>query len=222
MKEKYGFPVFGPEDGDIFEFLEKLGLKKWPREETISIEEYLHRFPEREKLVRRFAPKVDVVFLRQPDGKVFDGFRGIGENGAIVFVLLPGDFVVVVAEFVHGAGVIRLKPPAGVVPPGKDPREIAKREVLEETRIELLHLIELAEGQGIPDDPRRLSMREYMYLGIPKLPIEPRKQKPDATEFLKAILIPLRSWLRLIDEGKVLDMTSIGITHLALRKLGLS
>ena len=115
MKTRHGFPVVSA--NNIFQVLNKYGLKPWPRVgPPMSVEDYLssNRSDKEIAEVERFAPKTEYLPLKQPDGKTFNGFRGVGEDGVITFVLLEDDLVVIVADFVHGGEVIRLKPPAGL------------------------------------------------------------------------------------------------------------
>ena len=226
MKTKYGFPVVDSEN--IFQILKDMGIKPWPQiGKPMPLEKYVAGDLTAEQKIEgeKFAPKSEVVFLSQPDGKIFNGFRATGEDGVIAFTILEQNLVVIVADFVHGGEVIRLKPPAGFY--GKDQEKSAlnciKREIREETGIVLQdnEIIPLAGSEGICDEPRRITMKEYYFLARPRSPITPLPARPDATEFLQTILVPLREWLKLIKTGKVKDSTSITATTLALFELGL-
>jgi len=224
LKTKYGFPVVDSEN--IFQILKDRGIEPWPHAmKPMPLAEYMagNLTVEMKKEAERFAPKSEVVFLLQPDGKIFNGFRVTGEDGVIAFTILEDDLVVIVADFVHGGEIVRLNPPAGFYRSGgrETALSCAKREVLEETGIVLKdnEISPLADSEGICDEPRRLTMKEYYFLARPGSPVTISPARPDATEFLQTILIPLKEWLKLIESGKVKDSTSITATALALFKI---
>lgn len=226
MKTKYGFLIVNA--SNVFKVVADLGIKKWPPiKPSMDLKDYVAgdlTLEQREE-VERFAPKGEVVFLENPKGKIFRGFRSVAKNWVTVFSLLEDDLVVLTAEFKHGAEVICLVPPSGV--PGRkdfgfeDPMmECARREFWEETGIELEELILLSSSEGNAVSPRQTTQRYFPYLGIPKMPISQTKQKLDRNEFLQVLLIPLKEWLDLIRENKVVDECAITCTFRALQHLG--
>lgn len=225
MESKYGFPIVTADN--LFEVLNSLGIRNWPHfQPPMDIEDYLAgNLTDRQlEEARRFAPKSEVVFLQDPRGKPFRGFRSVIRNSMTAFTLFPDDLLVITAEFKHGAEVVVLVPPSGVPTRTEadleDPMSAcAKREFWEETGVKLKEAISLSGPEGIPSITRYSTHRFFPFLGIPKMPISPRKQRHDSTEFLKVVLIPLQEWLKLIECGKVLDAHSISITLLALRRL---
>lgn len=226
MKTKYGFPIVNA--SNIFEVVADLGIRKWPYiKPPMDLKDYLAgdlTLKQREE-VDRFAPKSEVVFLEDPKGKIFRGFRNIAKNWVTVFSLLEDDLVVLTAEFKHGAEVICLVSPSGV--PGRkdfgfeDPMmECARREFWEETGIELDKLILLSGPEGNAVSARQTTQRYFPYLGIPKMPIFQTKQKLDHNEFLRVLLIPLKEWLDLIAKNMIVDECAITCTFRALQHLG--
>lgn len=226
METKYGLRIVTADN--LFKILGNQGIQPWPQiQPPMNLEDYLAGDLTERQLeeVRRFAPKNEVVFLRDSQGRPFTGFRHVGKNWATVFAPLDDDLVPIVCEFKHGAEVISIGLPSGV--PGRqevnleDPiAESARREFLEETGIEIEQLIPLSGPEGIPISGRQSTQRYFPFLGRPKTPISPSERKPDKTEFLKAVLIPLKEWLKLIEEGKVTEVSAISTTFLALWQLG--
>lgn len=226
MESRYGFPIVNA--GNIFQVIDELGIKKWgsikPSQDLKAYEAGDLSLEEKEELVR-FAPKAEVVFLDNPKGGIFRGYRTVMKNWATVFALLDDDLIPVIVEFKHGSEDICIVPPSGV-PSIKDfdtpdpMSKCAKREFWEETGIELESLMPLSGATGNAVTPRQSTQRYFPYLGIPKQPIVQTRQNLDKTELLKILLIPLPEWLRLISEKKIVDECAITCTFLALQTLG--
>jgi|WetSurMetagenome_2_1015567.scaffolds.fasta_scaffold534274_1 hypothetical protein len=224
MEIKYGFPVV---TDNIFKVIDDLGIHPWPKvRPTQDLKEYLAGDLGQTawEEANRFAPKSEVVFLENPKGGIFRGYRSVGKNWVTVFTLLDG-LIPITVEFKHGSEDICLVPPSGV-PARKDfesqnPMEnCAKREYLEETGIELEKLIPLSNPKGNAVSPRQSTQRYFPYLGIPKLPVIQTDQRLDKNEALKIILVPLGYWLQLIKENQIVDECAITCTFRALQELG--
>jgi len=211
VETKYGFPIVNA--GNIFQVLEQRGIKKWPHvQPPITLEDYIAgslNQVQRDE-IRRFAPKSEVVFLQDPDGNSFTGFRSVGKNWVSVFTVLEDDLLPIVAEFKHGSETISIGFPSGVS---------GRKEIEYEVGIELKELIPLSGPEGIPISGRQSNQRFFPFLGTLPDSISPRP-KLDRTEFLQIILIPLKEWIKLIEQGKVTEDSSISLTFLALRQLG--
>lgn len=220
MHEKYGFPVV--DSKNIFSVLAELGIGVWPRiEEPVPLEMYLKRdLTDEEKQELRFVPKAEVVRLQDPSGIPFTGFRRKGKDGVMVFTLLPEDLLVIVAEFKHGAEVITLMPPGGLLESkGKSPILHVQEEFEQETGI-ILEKVLSCLPHGIPENARQATHRFHPFLGVPKLPLEMRPQQLEKTEFLKVLLIPLYDWVQLINQGAVQETNAIVCTYFAMVQLG--
>lgn len=225
---RYGHPVVTSKN--VFDVLENMGLRRWQRlADPMNLEEYMRKdLTKEEKDDLRFAPKAEVVFLEQPNGKPFTGFRKVGKSWATVWTMLPGDLIPIVAEFKHGIEEIVLTPPSGV--PTKAESQIADpierfmacgaREYEEETGYRLEKITPLSSSEGVSASSRQDTDRYYPFLGQLAEPIIPGPSKLDATEHLKLVLIPLSDWIELIGAGKVLDQCPHSITLLALKQLG--
>ncbi|RJO59004.1 hypothetical protein C4546_04205 [Candidatus Parcubacteria bacterium] len=220
VETKWGFPVVNAEN--IFQYLESVNIKPWPQiEPTVSLDEYLKRdLTDDQKGELRFAPKAEVMFLEQPNGQPYTAFRSTQKPWATTFCLLPGDLIPIVAEWKHGAECISLAPPSGSL--GKadngSMKNCAKREFEEETGIELSGIIPLSQA-GIAVNCRSSGQRFFPHLGIAATPISPGPTKLDQTENISLVLIPLKDWLMLIEEGGVVENCSISTTLMALQYL---
>jgi len=224
MESKFGFPIVNAEN--IFEVLKERRITVWPYiQPPMSLEDYAagNLTETQQEEIRRFAPKSEVVFPQDPKGNPFTGFRSVGKNWVSVFTILGDNLLPIVAEYKHGAHTISIGFPSGV--PGrkesdfKDPMSAcAKREFLEETGIELEDLVLLSAPEGIPISGRQSTQRFFPFLGILPESIHPQP-KLDSTEFLQVLLIPLKEWVKLIEQGKVTEDSSISLTFLALLRL---
>ena len=70
----------------------------------------------------------------------------------------------------------------------------------------------------MPIAARRISSRNFSFIGIVSNPVVLERQKLDADEHLKVVLISLDDWLKLIDR-EIVQSYSASTTLLALRRL---
>ncbi len=226
MPTKYGFPIVDADN--IFNVIDKLGIKKWPRlEQPVSLGEYLSRdlsAAERRE-AELFMPKAEAILFRKPNGGTFNGFRSVNKDWATVFTLLPDDLIPITIEFKHGSEIICVVPPSGV-PNRKDfesdfpMASCAKREFQEETGIELEEVIPVGSPAGDSVSPRQSTQRYFPFLGIPKIPISQVKPRVDENEYLKVVLISLKEWMKLIEGKKIEDLCANSTTWATLYHLG--
>lgn len=168
----------------------------------------------------KYAPQSEVLILEDPRKQPYAAFRIKGKSGTSVFVLLPGDLVVICAEFKGGLEEISLLPPGGQLKPGENPEDCGKREFENETGICLDRVICLNKADtGL--NFRQMYLLDYPCLGIPTDPLIIKPLKRGKREFIQIVLIPLKDWLCLIEESNVvMEMHSVEVTYMALRKLG--
>lgn len=228
IKKKWGFPIVNADN--VYKILEGLGVHPWPHvKPPMDLKDYVAgNLTEAEKADLRFAPKNEVVFLKQPNGKPYTGFRNVGKNWSTVFAVLPGDLVPIVGEFKHGAEEITLVPPSGVL--SKAETEISSlmermkacggREFEEESGLKLKNVIPLSSEHGLAVSTRQSTQRYYPFLGEVAMPVAPGRSKLDENEHLKMVLIPLSEWLILVNSGRIYDDCAVSVTYLALGKLG--
>jgi len=221
-KTKWGIPIV---DADmVYDYLASIGIVPWPElEQPTDLTEYLKGpLTDEQKNELRFAPKAEVVIHRDPKGGAYRAFRTVTKNWATTFCLLPGDLVVLVAEWKHGANIISLVPPSGV-PNKRDDGDMAicaKREFEEETGIPLVGVESLSSHKGLPIATRNLTTRYFPFLGKTLEEIHLGPSSLDEKETLQLLLMPLNEWLKLIEAGKVLEECAVSVTYLALRRLG--
>jgi len=219
LRTKYGLPLADADN--IFDIAKSLGIIKWEMSENpIPASVYLKQeLSLEEKRNLKYLPKVAVATFVNPKGKIFKGFCSFGYDGAIVFTLLPGNLVVVCAEFMHGCEEVMLDLPGGKVEPGENPSVRAKKEFEEESGVALKEVISLG-STGTTFCARQLNSRGHSFMGIETDPVIVEKQNLDENEYVGVVLVHLDDWLKLIDRERV-DGKSIVTTFKALRKLGL-
>jgi len=78
--------------------------------------------------------EVSVQRLRLPSGQVIDDYHQIGlPDFVVIFATTTGGKAIMERLYKHGVGKVTLTLPSGVIEPGEEPLEAAKRELLEET-----------------------------------------------------------------------------------------
>lgn len=147
----------------------------------------------------KFAPKIEAVILEGSDDI---WFRLKGNLWSSVFVLLPGDLVLLIAEYVVGADMIKIASCAGGANKGESMADCAIREALEETGIVLESVIPLSKA-GLPISTRQSQEKMFPFLGIPKLdesgkPIFKEICRDDG-EDMAAFLMPLADYWEFLD-----------------------
>ena len=219
MKTKYGLPIANADN--VFDIFKSLGVFKWKMSKnSIPASDYLKQeLSQEEKISLKYLLKVEVATFIDPKGKIFPGFRAICNGGSVVFTLLPGNLVVVCAEFMHGCEEVMLDLPGGMLEPGEDPSVRAKKEFEEESGVALKEVISLGSA-GTTTFARQLNSKLYSFMGIETEPVIVGKQNLDENEYLGVVLVHLDDWLKLIDKEKV-DGKSVITTFRALRKLEL-
>ncbi len=219
MKTKYGLPIASADN--VFDVLKSIGIVKWRTSDNpMSVSDYLKQeLSLEEKRNLKYLPKIEVATFVDPKGKFFRGFRSVGYSGSVVFTLLPGNLVVVCAEFMHGCEEVILDLPGGMIEPGENPSIRAKKEFEEESGVMLKDVISLG-STGTTPVARQFNSRNYSFIGVEIDPIVVEKQNLDENEYLGVVLVHLDDWLKLIDRERV-DGKSVIATFKALRKLGL-
>lgn len=219
MQTKYGLPLVNA--SNIDEVLKQKSIFKWPRiGDSLNLNDYLASEDGlRDERFRKFIPRDEVLFFRDPLGKVFKGIRRETADGVVVFSIIPGGLIPICAEFKHGIEEVSINLPGGGNHNNEKHSYLAKEEFEQETGIVLDKVIELSP-LGISSDARIHKNRTFYFLGIPSAPIVLKDQKLDEDEILESFLIPLEEWLKLIETNRVVDGQSIICTYLALAKLG--
>ncbi len=158
----------------------------------------------------------DVIRIEEHDVLTTDGheltFPVILSPGfAKVVPLLPNGDVVLVRQYRYAIGMVTLEVPAGVLNPGEDPLECARRELGEET----LLMSDAFESLGeFCTSPGRMNERGYIFLATNCLP-DPTAQQDEPTE---PVAMPLEDAVGLIGTEILAAPSSLALL-LAQRRL---
>ncbi len=151
--------------------------------------------------------------VRLPDGRTAD-LDIVEHHGSVVILPLDVDrSLLFVRQYRHAAGLYLLELPAGVMEPGEDPLECARRELREETgfaagRMQHIGRFYLAPGYST----------ELMYVFLASdLRADPLQS--DADEFLHVERLPLAEALRRAASGEMPDAKSLAAFYLVLPHL---
>lgn len=165
--------------------------------------------------------KVDVDRLRGPTGEEVE-LEIIRHPGAAAIVPLLSDpesddpTVLLLRQFRYAAGGTIWEVPAGVLEPGEEPTECARRELLEETGAtaeSVEHLVTVFTTPGFTDE------RIHVFLATGLTVREPRHERD---EFIEVKAVPLSAALAKIRDGEVVDAKSVvALMYLAGFRLGM-
>ncbi|MBA2442859.1 MAG: NUDIX hydrolase [Rubrobacter sp.] len=161
-------------------------------------EEYLYRSP-------WCSFRVDSVLL--PDGVEIE--YGVLESGgfAAVVPVTDGGDVVLVRQYRQPVGGATLELPGGGVEVGDEPRETARRELLEETGYRAEGLVCLGT---VHTSPGRST--EVCHLFRCRAVRGETGPRPEPTEFLRAVEVPMPEALRMVREGGItVSTTALGL-----------
>ena len=141
---------------------------------------------------------------RLPDGTEIE--YGVLESGgfAAVVPVTDGGGVVLVRQWRQPLGGFTLELPSGGVDGGEDPREAAGRELFEETgyRAEgLEHLMSVHTSTG--------RSTEVCHLFRCRAARDERGPRPEPTEFIEVVELPLREAVRLVSSGEISDAATV-------------
>lgn len=168
----------------------------------------------------RFAPVNEVLMLEGSDDL---WFRTRARDWACTLVVLPGDFVPLIAEWKHGADIISITPPAGIPRREESMAVCAKREFEEETGILLDRVEPVSGSRGYPLSGRKLTETCFPFVGYPLLTADGslvlRERRLDATENLLTFLMPLAEYYQFLGEQYENECGSFAAAYAALRKL---
>jgi ADP-ribose pyrophosphatase len=148
------------------------------------------------------AFRVDEVVL--PGGAAIE--YGVLESGgfaAVVPLTDDGD-VVLVSQWRQPLGSFTMELPSGGVDEGEDPGEAARRELFEETgfRAEgLEHLVSVHTSTGRTTEVCHL----FRCLAVR----DPKGPRPEATEFIEVVEMPLGEALGMVSEGGITDAATV-------------
>lgn len=164
------------------------------------------------------------VYLQEftdPRTKRVDEFLIFGVTPGTVLALIlritDDRKIVAIRQFRYGINrVIQHEIPGGVTKLGQDPRDVALRELDEETGYAITSLIPL--GEAYPQDPGSERVEVYSYLGLGAHRVHPPKLED--TEKIEVVLVDLDRWIQMCMSGELDDPKSVMATMRALPYLG--
>lgn len=144
------------------------------------------------------------------------------------YIQVPEDWVQIVAfdlqdrvlltrQYRHGAGLISLELPCGVVEPGETAAQAAARELLEETGCKSESLQPLPV---LSPNPARYSNRIHAFVATGTRQVQ--EQRLDETEEIEVEFLAVPDLLSLIDAGSFSQALHVASIFLALRSRGIS
>lgn len=164
---------------------------------------------------------IDQTFVNPVNGQAVD-FTIFDSNrtSVVIFAMTTSFEIIAVKQFRQAIGEITIELPGGNIDP-KDTNitEAAGRELMEETGYRIGELIPIPNKLWL--DPGVCTPYIYSYLALSCEKI--RKPKNEENENTSTIVLTKKSWMKMIQNGKISDMKTIAITLLAtsiLKKRG--
>jgi ADP-ribose pyrophosphatase len=148
------------------------------------------------------AFRVDEVVL--PSGTTIE--YGVLESGgfAAVVPITEDGGVVLVRQWRQPLEAFTLELPSGGVEVGEDPKEAAERELLEETGYRARGLVHLA---SVHTSTGRTT--EVCHLFTCRAVRDPGGPRPEPTEFIRVVELPLQEAPREISSGRITDAATV-------------
>jgi ADP-ribose pyrophosphatase len=148
------------------------------------------------------AFRVDEVAL--PSGTTIEYGVLEGDGFASVVPITDDDKVVLVRQWRQPLGAFTLELPSGGVDEGEDPREAAERELFEETgyraeRLEPLVSVHTSTGRT----------NEVCHLFRCRALRDAKGPRPEPTEFIRVVELPLEEALEKISDGGITDAATV-------------
>ncbi|MGC9526404.1 MAG: NUDIX hydrolase [Limnospira sp.] len=159
----------------------------------------------------------DTVAL--PNGEIVDDFFiNIRPDVALVFPVTADRQIVFVRQYRHGVGEILTELPAGAFDPAVEtPASAAARELTEETGYVAESLIPLAT---LHDNPVKDTNSVHLFLAE-NVRLQ-QETRPDITEDIQVLLIPLAEVMDAIARGEIRVAGTVAAIFLGLQHLGCS
>lgn len=151
---------------------------------------------------------LDVDTVRFPDGSTGDleMIRHPGASAVLPFLSDPegGDpQILLIRQYRYAANGYVYEVPAGRLEPGEDPKDCARRELLEETGCHaqsVKYLTTIFTTPGFTDEKIHLFMATGITAGV---------AKPESDEFVELQLRTVSQALRMIQAGEIQDAKTI-------------
>jgi ADP-ribose pyrophosphatase len=148
------------------------------------------------------AFRVDEVLL--PNGVTIEYGVLEGRGFASVVPITEDGKVVLVRQWRQPLSSFTLELPSGAVDKGEDPREAAERELFEEAgfrAVGLEHLVSIHTSTG--------RSNEVCHLFWCRAVRDPKGPRPEPTEFIRVVELPLEEALERISDGTITDAATV-------------
>jgi ADP-ribose pyrophosphatase len=148
------------------------------------------------------AFRVDEVAL--PNGATIEYGVLEGDGFASVVPVTEDGKVVLVRQWRQPLGSFTLELPSGGVDKGEDPRAAAERELFEEAgfrAVGLEHLVSIHTSTGRSNEVCHLFRCRAVW--------DPGGPRPEPTEFIRVVELPLEEALKGISEGAITDAATV-------------
>jgi len=136
-------------------------------------------------------------------------------NWVNIVALTKEKEVILVKQYRHGADIISLEIPGGVIDEGEDALMAAKREMLEETGYVFEEMIKLADLYPNPATSTNITTT-FLATGGIKI----KEQELDDQEEIDVILASVDEVKQLLKENKIAQALHVAALFYALEKLG--
>src|SRR6266540_1959450 len=162
-----------------------------------------------------FRPRFRIDKCELANGNLLDATIFEFRSWANIVALTQNNELVLVKQYRHGICDVLLEFPGGVVEDGEDPKDGAKRELLEETGYQASRWIEV--GQIYPN-PALQTNTLYCYLALEAEKVS--GQSLDAGEDIEVQLMPLDELVELAKSGEFRHALMNAVLFSALAYLG--
>jgi 8-oxo-dGTP pyrophosphatase MutT (NUDIX family) len=154
--------------------------------------------------------------LRLPDGTVVESYYVREHAGfSVTFAITPKGEVVFTRQYKHGIGDFVFELPAGMLEPGEDAAACARRELEEETGFVAPQFEPVAE---FTTDPTSSTGTFSLFIARNALP--EGSVRPEATEQVETVLVPLDRVLEQVRSRHVRAQSQVASIYTALDHLG--
>ena len=149
-----------------------------------------------------------------PNGNIIETMILEYNTWATIVAITKQQEVVLIKQYRHGAGRVIWELPGGVVEPGENLLQAAKRELLEESGFSGARWVSTGAVSPNPDTHTNL-IHTFLALDVEKV----ADQSLDANEEIEVFLIPLDEVIRMAVNGELLQSMHVSALFLALAHL---